>query len=162
MDLEVGSDEVRIAVVPSEDIITWLHDRATFTSNAIHLQVPDAQGSFCESADVWIYWFHDFRKQQLAVQRVGGYTGEDEIQVRAIARLLLDALEEASKWKLPRVVIWSPGDGLIRAIKLLEQDYGVDAVTEERIGRSIPSVRWRASDESRAIKLQLCEFYTWN
>ena len=160
--LAVGSNEIHMAVVPTEEIISWLHDRAVFTSVKISGQVPQSHGRLCESADVWLYWFHDFRKQQLAVQRVGGHMEESDLQTTAIARLLLDALEEASKWNLAKVVVWNPSSGLTCAMKILEEGFGVEVETEERIGRSIPSVRWKGSNETQAITVQLNEFYAWS
>ncbi|KAH8889030.1 hypothetical protein GQ53DRAFT_723820 [Thozetella sp. PMI_491] len=161
-DLEVGPQEVHMAVAPTTEIITWLQDRAAFTCDKLHGRTPKHHGSLCESADIWIYWIHDFQKQQLAVQRVAGDIGESPEQTEGIAKLFLDALLEAAEWKLPKVVVWNPSAGLLRGIKLLEERYGVEVVTEERIGRSIPSVRWRDSDETRTIVVQLCEFYTWS
>ena len=160
--LEVGSNEIHMAVVPTEEIISWLHDRAVFTSMKISGQVPQSHGRMCERADVWLFWFHDFRKQQLAVQRVGGHVEGSELQTTAIARLLLDALEEASRWNLAKVVVWNPSSGLTCAMKILKDRFGVEVETEERIGRRIPSVRWKASNGTEAITVQLNEFYAWS
>lgn len=160
--LEVGSNETHIAVVPTEEIISWLHGRAAFTCAKIYGQAPQSHGRLCESADVWLYWFHDFRKRQLAVQRVGGNIEKSGLQKRAAAKLLLDALEEASRFNLPKVVVWDPSHGLESAMDILEQGFSVEVKTEERIGRSIPSVRWKCSNEPEDTVLQLNEFYAWS
>jgi hypothetical protein len=109
---------------------------------------------------VWIYWFHDFRKMRMMVQRV---CGEGiETQTTAVAALLYDTVEEATRWGFTTVQVWDPTEGLLRAMELLERSFGVEIVTEERVGSSITSVRWKDQRAPSVSTLQLNEFYGWS
>lgn len=150
-----------MVVLPTVNLISWLHDRGDFISFKINGETPKAHGAICESVDAWLYWHHDFRKKALGIQRVRTSTLGNGRSVEALASLLLDALEEASRWKLPELFVWDPSDDLLRAVQYLQDKFGIKMECKEQIG-SIPSVRWRGSDQTRDLKLHLNEHYAWS
>lgn len=158
----VGPDETHMAILPTADIIGWQHDRAGFIGLKARGKAPQSLGSICESVDTWIYWYHDFRARELMIQRARIPADHTQIHEEALASLLLDALKEARKWDLPRVVLWDPNSFLLRAMEFLSGKFGVDVKIEERIGRNNPSVRWRGSDETKKITAPMNEFYAWS
>ncbi|KAI1326685.1 hypothetical protein F5Y16DRAFT_400185 [Xylariaceae sp. FL0255] len=182
-----AKDTVIMLVLPTSQTITWLHDRAEFFGKKLHNRVPENFGSGCvykypntsgsrggngigsdTNPGLWLYWFHDFRKNQLAIQRVHIPLTEpqtDKEHVEAIATLLLDALEEAAKWNLFKVVFWTDAPYLSAAANLLVQRHGpgveISAMSKERTGDCMTMVRWRGT-EPVTIELPLDEFYSWN
>ncbi|KAH8882065.1 hypothetical protein GQ53DRAFT_886027 [Thozetella sp. PMI_491] len=150
--LEVGKDEVHMAVAPTGDLAS-LKDYG---------RVPQFHGTLCEDADAWMFWFHDFRKQQLAIQRLRCPSGEEEIQAQIVASLLHNALEESVKWNLPRVVIWDTNDIVTQAIRLLEETAGIEVRMEGQSRKSVTSVRWKWAGEKKAVTVHINEFYEWS
>ncbi|KAK7991610.1 hypothetical protein PG988_000404 [Apiospora saccharicola] len=112
-------------------------------------------GSICEAADAWLYWYHDYRKQHLAIQRVhlgaASSRNQTELLEEALAALLLDAVEDARKRNLPRVVIWDPDDDTLEAANTLARTYGIKVDYGERVRSSMPSIRWHEADLSRKV-----------
>jgi hypothetical protein len=157
----IDPDEVLMVVLPTTNLISWLHDRGDFISLKLNGKSPEFRGSICESAHSWLYWHHDFRKKQLAIQRVhdpeAGRSG-----VETLACLLLDALEEAEKWNLPKVIIWDAKERLLHAMKLLEATFTVKVESKERTKSSMPSLRWRGASQKKNVKVLLNEFYSWS
>ncbi|KAI1363139.1 hypothetical protein F5Y08DRAFT_252686 [Xylaria arbuscula] len=154
--------ESHICVLPTANIITWLHDRVDFMSTKITGAPPQNRGSICESADSWLFWCHDFRKQQLAIQRVRAPLEATDNNLNALAAMLLDAVEEARIWKLSKVILWDPTDDLVSAMQILERDFGIVCHNGERINSSIPSLRWKHADETSKTVFHFREFYTWS
>ncbi|KAI0478268.1 hypothetical protein F4859DRAFT_479180 [Xylaria cf. heliscus] len=153
--------ESYVCVLPTANLITWLHDRADFMSTKINGSSLQNYGSICESDESWLYWFHDFRKQQLAVQRIREPM-EGGISSSALAAMLLDAIEEARLWNLPKVILWEPDTVLLNAISRLEEDFNIKSEIGERLNSSIPSLRWRHADETSETIFLFNEFYTWS
>ncbi|KAL6899943.1 hypothetical protein GGI43DRAFT_427653 [Trichoderma evansii] len=150
--LAVESDEVHVAVIPSAEMVTWLHQWGDFLNNKLRSgEGPYPHGAICEAADTWIYWHYGFK--HLAIDRVVGQ-GSPEV----LAALLLDALEEARKWKFPKVAIWEPSTELIRALDLISNKAGVEVETMTR-PNSITSLRWKHSDKTKKTTLHLNETY---
>jgi hypothetical protein len=154
--------EVFIAVLPSVDIISWLQDRAEFFGLKIRGRVPHIKGAICGSDDVWAYWYHDFRHTELVIQRVRMPESPSEETFRAVAQILLDAVEEARRWEMQKVVFWNPGAGLRRAMQLLADEGAVDVLEQEMVSVSVPSVRWKSGIDDKKVKVFLNEFYAWS
>jgi hypothetical protein len=160
-------NEIQFTFLPTQDLVCWLHARAEFISAKINDRAPTVRGSICPGEGIWVYWFHDFREQYLAIQRIA-VSAETAAKpwntdlTRALAKLLLDAVVEArSEWQLTRVVVWSPDERVDAAAKLLNDDMRVEVTKEERKGEHLPSVRWKGAEGSRKITLQPNEFYAW-
>ncbi|KKZ63298.1 hypothetical protein EMCG_00281 [[Emmonsia] crescens] len=164
--------EILMAVLPSANIIGWLQDRAALISSKINGDVPPIKGAICEDAKTWVYWHHDFLDRELTIQRVVMATkttedDDEESQKRAaaaLASLLLAALDEVQKWKLHKLVIWSPTPELHRAMRIVQEHFGVEVMTEERINSNVPSVRWGGGDEDKTSQVVVCqnEYYAWS
>lgn len=159
---QTSTDQRLAAVAPSADLINLLQGRANFMASKQFGKVTEHRGAISESEDSWIYWYHDFRKQQLAVLRVHLPEGRDGRQPEQVVSLLLDALEEALVWDLPKVTIWDADPAVLQALDLLKDRHAVEATSGQRHQRSIPSLRWKGGDGSKTIKLYCNEFYAWS
>ncbi len=91
--LEVAPSQAHMAVLPTEAIIRALQDLADITTLKVYDQTPQNHGSLCEEADTWAYWVHNFRKEQLGIQRIRCPDEESELHVKGIASVLLNAVE---------------------------------------------------------------------
>ncbi|KAI0508457.1 hypothetical protein F5B22DRAFT_649950 [Xylaria bambusicola] len=159
--LTVQPDEFHVSVLPTADLISWLHDRSNFIGAKIEPAPPRSHGSICDGADIWLYWYHDFRKQQLAVQRVRIQQAPSQIHHEALAAMLMDAVEEACRWKLTKVVLWEPHAELFGAMHILQEKFNIKSETFARHNKSIPSLRWH-TDRERSTTFHFNEFYTWS
>lgn len=150
--LAVVPDEVHVAVIPSAEMVSWLHVWGDFLNDKLRGgKGPYPHGAICESANTWIYWHYGFK--HLAIDRVVGQ-GSPEV----LAALLLDVLEEARKWKFPKVVAWEPTPELIKAMDLVSKRAGVEVETAAR-PNSVTSLRWKNADKSKKTVLHLNETY---
>ncbi|PGH05641.1 hypothetical protein GX51_02800 [Blastomyces parvus] len=164
--------EILMTVLPSANIIGWLHDRAAFISRKTNGEVPPVKGAISEDGKMWMYWHHDFPDRELTIQRVVMPTkaaedaGEESQPptTSALTSLLLAALDEAQKWKLHKLVIWNPTPELHRAIHFVQQQFRVDVINEERVNSNVPSVRWKGGKEDETREVSIChnEYYAWS
>lgn len=158
---QVSEDQILAAVAPSADLITLLQERASFMASK-QGKVTKNRGAISRSEESWIYWYHDFRKHQLAVLRIHPPEASSQEQAEQVASLLLDALEEASAWSLPKVTVWDANSAILQALEILKDEYGVKVASGQRDRRSIPSLRWKGGDESKRVTLHCNEFYAWS
>ena len=154
-------NKIAIAVLPTEILISWLHDRGDFVSQKINGEVPKAHGTICEPADSWLYWNHDFRKQSLGIQRVRSPANVDQICIEVLASLLFDALKEAYRWKLAYVHVWNPSPDSLEAMHYLKNKFDIEVESKEQ-SSSIPSLRLRDSERARDLTLLFNEHYAWS
>ncbi|KAK8115880.1 hypothetical protein PG984_012382 [Apiospora sp. TS-2023a] len=170
-DLQANEDERHVSVLPTPEITTWMQDRGDFTTSKAfspkEMMTPSLHhGSICESADTWLYWYHDCRKQHLAIQRVhlgaASSRNQTELIEEVLAALLLDALEDARKRNLPRVVIWDPDGDTLEAAKTLARNHGIKLEYGERVGSSMPSIRWHGAGLSRKIVVHNNEKFAYS
>ncbi|KAI1505710.1 hypothetical protein F5X99DRAFT_216018 [Biscogniauxia marginata] len=155
------TNDTRATVLPTEDIVSWLHARDEFMTMKLKGKVLEVKGAACDEVGVWIYWYHDYRRQALIVQRV--HTGSDDSEgtMKALARLLIEALTEAKEWDLPAVTVWDPSPITQRVIQFLAEELGIPVINEERTDADIPSIRWRNAEE-RNVVVSPNEFYAWH
>ncbi|KAK8044542.1 hypothetical protein PG993_004566 [Apiospora rasikravindrae] len=148
-----NKDDRHISVLPTPDITTWMQDRGDFTTSKVVGRIPLYHGSICESADTWLYWYHDHRKKHLAVQRIhlGAPSYSQPQLTQALTAILFDAVKEARNWNLPKVVVWDPSAATLEAASTLGKTHGIEVDHGERVGSSIPSIRWRDADLPRKI-----------
>ncbi|KAI1300891.1 hypothetical protein F5Y03DRAFT_221332 [Xylaria venustula] len=158
--LQPLANETHVCVLPTANLITFHHGRSDFVGTKVQGAPPKSYGSRCESADSWLYWYHDIRKQELAVQRVRVPAESHQIHRDAIAAMLLDAIEEACAWKLPRVILWDPSPELLSVMQMLQEQFQIKSETVARNKKSVPSLRWRHADASNKITFHFNEFYT--
>lgn len=159
---QVSSDQTLAAVVPSADLINLLQERANFMTSKLFGKVNEHRGAISQSEDSWIYWYHDFRKQQLAVLRVHLPEESAQNQPDQVASLLLSALKEASAWELPKVTVWDANPVVLQALDLLKDQHAVEVTSGQRYQRSIPSLRWTGDERARNVTLHCNEFYAWS
>ncbi|KAI1125661.1 hypothetical protein F5Y10DRAFT_279330 [Nemania abortiva] len=155
-------NESRVCVLPTSNLITWLQDRSDFVCTKMKGGPPKSHGTICESADTWLYWFHDFRKQQLAVQRARIPVVASQITRSVLAAMLLDAIEEAHMWNLPKIILWDPCTELLGAMSILEERFNVKVEMLAVRNKSVPSMRWKHADEENTTIFHFNEFYTWS
>ncbi|KAK5637460.1 hypothetical protein RRF57_013175 [Xylaria bambusicola] len=159
--LSVQPDEFHVSVLPTADLISWLHGRSDFIGNRIEGAPPRSHGSICGAADSWLYWYHDFRKQQLAIQRIRIPQGPSQVHREALAAMLVDAVEEACRWKLNKVILWEPNAEVLGAMQILQGKFNIKSETLARHNKSVPSLRWHMGGVKRTT-FHFNEFYTWS
>ncbi|KAI6084793.1 hypothetical protein F4821DRAFT_164740 [Hypoxylon rubiginosum] len=155
---------ILVTVLPTSPTISWLQSRTDFMNAKSHGKVPETKGTICESADAWMYWYHDLRHNKLIVQRakLPKPQGDTNVDVtRALVELLLDTLEEAAKWGLQKVVIWNPSPRLRDPLKHLEKQLEIDITTEKRESSEIPCLRWHGG-QKLSTTVSPNEFYGWS
>ncbi|KAI1775670.1 hypothetical protein F4818DRAFT_384750 [Hypoxylon cercidicola] len=159
---EPAAGTVLVTVLPTSPLITWLQSRADFMNAKTHGKVPETKGTICDGADAWMYWYHDLRHDRLIVQRakVPENLGDTAV-TEALAKLLIDTLNEAAKWELQKVVIWNPGPELRDAMEFLAVKMKVNVMNEKRENSEIPCLRWHGGKKSR-ITVWPNEFYGWS
>lgn len=159
---EPAADTILVAVLPTSPLISWLQSRTDFMNAKTHGKVPKTKGTICDSAGAWMYWYHDLRHNKLIVQRVKLPKGQGEpAATQALAKLLLDTLDEAAKWGLQKVVLWNPGSELRSAMDFLAAKMKIDVTSEKRENSEIPCLRWR-DGEKLNVTVWPNEFYGWS
>ncbi|KAK7718641.1 hypothetical protein SLS64_002601 [Diaporthe eres] len=101
-ETNISEDQTLAAVAPTADLVNLLQERANFMASKLFGKVTEHRGAISEAGNSWIYWYHDFRKQQLAVLRIHLPDDPDQRQPEQVAGLLSDALQEALAWELPK------------------------------------------------------------
>ncbi|KAI2472367.1 hypothetical protein F4781DRAFT_428337 [Annulohypoxylon bovei var. microspora] len=156
------SERTLVTVLPTPDMISWLHARADFMNTKLEGKTPEAKGSICESASAWLYWFHDLRAQKITIQRIKLPQDQNsKATTQALAALLLDAVEEAARWKTSEIVFWNPGPELRDATKYLAEELGIKVEDETRETSNIPCLRWRGGEKKMAT-VWPNEYYAWS
>jgi len=152
----VEADEVYLAVLPTPDMISYLHKWGDVLNFKIRGKTPEVHGAICDAADTWIYWYHGFDKILISRVRIPpeGSQGTSD----ALASLLLHALNEARKWGFPKVTAWDPSPELLVALELIKKRLDVEVQTGQR-PNSITSVRWKDPDHTKKTILYLNETY---
>ncbi|KAB5554703.1 hypothetical protein GE09DRAFT_1122100 [Coniochaeta sp. 2T2.1] len=158
---QLAPDAVLVANSPSANMVSWQHDRCDFISLRANGRAPEIKGVICEEGDTWAYWYHDFRAEVLAIQRVAIPNKPSLRRTEMLVSLLLHACEEAEKWKFSKVVIWNPAPEVRDALKLLEERRGARYTLRERVGSDVPSFRWRKWDGEKEVVMVPNEFYAW-
>ncbi|KAI3394991.1 hypothetical protein diail_1880 [Diaporthe ilicicola] len=159
---QISADQTLASVAPTADVVNLLQERASFVASKQCGKITQRRGAISGSEESWIYWYHDFRKEQLAVLRVHLPDESNQRQFEEVASLLLDALEEASAWTLPKVTVWDANPDVIQALNLLKDQHGVEITSGQRSLRSIPSLRWKGGEGSKKVTLRFNEFYAWS
>ncbi|KAI2640798.1 hypothetical protein GGS26DRAFT_586793 [Hypomontagnella submonticulosa] len=159
---DLAVEQTLVTVLPTTNLITWLQARTGFMNDKTNGVVPRTKGSICESAGAWLYWYHDLRHRKLTIQRVKlPLDPSNATTTRALARLLLDALEEALKWQISDVVVWNPSPQLHDAMKILSEEMGIEIKNEKRESTQLPCFRWRGG-EKKPTTVWPNEFYAWS
>lgn len=152
----VGEDEVHLAVLPTPDMITYLHKWGDVLNTKIRGKTPHFHGAICEAADTWIYWHHGFDK--ILITRVRTPPKNSQGSSDALASLLLHTLDEARKWGFSKVTVWEASSELLTAMEFMKKNFNIEVQTEER-PNSVTSVRWKGSDHTKKTILHLNETY---
>ncbi|KAI1409046.1 hypothetical protein F5Y13DRAFT_171055 [Hypoxylon sp. FL1857] len=141
-----------ITALPTTDMVDWQQNRIGFMNAKLLGKCSKWKGSICESDDAWMYWYHDLYHRKLIIQRAKLPKNRgDEVTIQVLARLLLDALEEAVKWEIPHVLIWNPGSELHSAMGFLNEEFGIEVLNEKREVADIPCLRWRGGEKKPTI-----------
>ena len=122
---------------------------------------------------MWAYWFHDFRGEYLAVQRVvvdPDVQCDEGMRTGAVAGVLRAAVAEARDWGFERVVVWEPTELICGAVRTMEEEgkrgmgmgmVGVKGVMVEREWEHIPSLRLGVELRGEKAVVLGNEFYAW-
>ncbi|KAH8714074.1 hypothetical protein GQ44DRAFT_811314 [Phaeosphaeriaceae sp. PMI808] len=147
-------------ILPTSDLVRWLHARAEFIGFKIHGKSPLYKGVI-HNSDAWMYWHHDFRKQHLFVQRIRIFGESQGNRHVVLATLLLHSILEAKSWKLPNVVVWDSGSDIREAVKILTSKFKDFKPIFEIKRRETASVRWK-NGEMKNHMMMSNEHYAWN
>ncbi|KAI1382450.1 hypothetical protein F4677DRAFT_452146 [Hypoxylon crocopeplum] len=159
---DLAPDTILATVLPTADMLNWLQCRADFMNAHTNDTLPQTKGSLCESADAWLFWYHDLRHQQLIIQRVRPPPNRSGVAAtQALARLLLDALEDAVRFEVPNVIVWNPSPELHKAMKFLGEEMGIEVTHEKRETKNVPCLRWRGGEKKSTV-VWPNEFYPWS
>lgn len=161
IDQETPPDTTTVAVLPTAVLVGWLHGRSDFYALTLHGRFPDFKGSIVEAANMWVYWHHDFRRDQLVIQRISR-PRNPETDIKALVSLLLDARAEASAWNLSAVSIWSPDDDIEAAARQLSELLPNDEVGTVERKSGITMVRESGGNGTKQLVFAANEFYAWN
>lgn len=158
---KVSEGETLMTVLPTAELISWLHGRAEFFGLKLFDKIPQNKGAIC-GEDTWMSWHHDFRKRCLYIQRIRSFEQDKEQRIRFLAALFLDACREAEAWGLSIVVTWDTNHQIHDACELLRSlEGGVEVLfTEER--RETISIRGGSGERTGHLDFHLNEHFAWN
>lgn len=130
-------------------------------------KVPTVKGAMAPSGKRWIVWNRFFNQKELTILRIVDMDEKvnrdngNEVDVGAEEMLLLlkVAREEARKWGMDEVVIWSPGE---RVVSAAERMMGRKVKAVDRDMDSVASLRWNGKGGRDAnIEWELNEKFGW-
>ena len=130
----------------------------------IHNKEIEWRGAITEDGRAWVIWDHHWRDRQLKIQRIVTLSPvTDDERAAYTTALLQKALEEASAWNLPKVLIWNPDEATTLGIKGVSNahEHDVKLVFEERLESSLPSLRWRGGRSVRDVVWEDNHYYAW-
>lgn len=160
--LDDGDNNTHVAVLPTHEMISLLHDRASFISSKTCPGRNHVLGATCASGNAWMYWYHDLRSHQLTIQRIHPAQNSSTDQAENMASLFMCALKEARNWDMPRVVVWNVTFVIDQALKLLHDQYEIKSSVEDEAKNNIPSLRMRGRLVTEKIRWHSNEFYAWS
>ncbi|KAF2245781.1 hypothetical protein BU26DRAFT_553584 [Trematosphaeria pertusa] len=158
---DIGKESSLMVVLPTAELVSWLHALAEFMGLKTRGKAPVHKGAI-SNRDTWIYWHHDFRKQCLYVQRIRTFVKESEPRTKALAAVLLHACREADIWELPKVAIWDANPEMRLAIDLLASRQVIRASNGDSARREKLSIRWKDQGMKMDPMIEKNEFYAWN
>lgn len=170
IDKELAHDHSTLAVLPTIDLVSWLHKRAEFIGKKNRGRSPEHKG--CIYGDTaWLYWHHDFLKQCLFIQRIRVFIKQKNTRQDVLENLLIHALVEARKWQLPAIVIWDAGPDVHDAINSLNGTIHSINLLRKRVEPLVPilkdqrrekvSLRFRGG-QKKYVLMKPNEHYAWN
>lgn len=166
------SVDVRIAYLPTHEVMKWHHAREDYVGKHLRGKVPLIKGAIAPSGRRWCIWTRTFNSldpsaEKLTILRIADWDIGDESsdgvgqagKEEEIIMLLKAAQEQARKWRMKEVMIWNPTDRVVDAsCRLL----GRQVEIVERETDSIPSLRWNGEEGLDAcIQWDLNEKFAW-
>ena len=153
--------QITMTVLPTAELIGWLHGRAEFFGLNLFDKIPLNKGAICEE-DSWIFWHHDFRKRCLYIQRMHFIEQDEELGIRCLAALLVAACREAKTWGLPFLITWDTSPKVHGACMLLKSlGDGVEMLLMEKRRETI-SIRAGVDQGTGLLDLHPNEHFAWN
>lgn len=161
LDTPASADPVPVLMPPTVELVSCQHEWAEFVGLELNGQSPDAKGAISDDGNTWLFWHHDFAARQLFVQRLRFGKNHEEARLKDIAAVVLAAVKEAQKWKIPTVVIWNMSPEVLDAVSYLSKELGIGHKHEERAMKLL-GVRWRAPGDKRQMRFLADEYFMWN
>ncbi|CZT52750.1 uncharacterized protein RSE6_14115 [Rhynchosporium secalis] len=130
--VRIGEGEIVMTLLPTAELIGWLHGRAEFFGLNLFDKIPFNKEAICEE-DSWVFWHHDFRKRCLYIQRMRSDEQERELKIRCLAALLIAARREAETWGLSFLDSWDTSPQLHDALYISRriEDLPIDGEEEQ-------------------------------
>lgn len=161
--LDLAHGETAICVLPIPEILGLQHAKAEYIGTWAAGVPPEAKGAKCNPLGTWVYWHHSFLKRRLLIQRVrlplDRY--DQGSTISGLTALIKSAINEAARWQLETVEIWSAPPEMQRAIEILHNELGIEFTTQERPTADLVSVRWK-DDAAKKTMVYANEYYAYN
>jgi hypothetical protein len=154
-----------IVISPSWEQVSWHIARAEYVGKILRQKVPTAFGAITRSQKSWVYWYQDFRSEQLMIQRIVLLQCEEEEHVVSnVKELLVAASAEAKAWGLKQVVFWNPERSeIMHAASQMEAEApnGLKVSAWDSHTTSIPSLRLRNGADTTNLVWLHNGYYGW-
>jgi hypothetical protein len=155
---EQEGGSIHIAFEPSFEQVSWHLSRADYLGKILRGKIPTHVGAYTKDRRSWVYWYHDFRTEELAIQRlvIPEYDSD-------IVELLAAAAGEAQAWDLKRVVLWNPTEEVVEAATEWGEQWNHKIKVEVKASTetSIPSLRLKGGKDSKGVVWHYDEYYAW-
>ena len=173
------NSKTRIMRVPDLNHILWHHKKGEFVCQRLFGKEPQTKGAMVgqEGNRIWVIWTHRFYGNpksassentlyilRLVIENRAAAEMELDVdqqgrQVEQMREILQAAQDEASKWKLYRVMMW----GLTPLVVKLVDRTGVQHRRLERDHEGIASLLWYGEGSGREDSLEWLgnEKYGW-
>lgn len=147
----------------------WHHAREEYVGKHLIGKSPTIKGALAPSGKRWCIWTRTFntidpKAQKLSILRLvdfeaNGISDREDKADEEIGALLRAAQEQARIWGMKEVLIWNPGE---RVVKMAKQILGREIEVVEREVDSIASLRWNSDGENEVRVLwELNEKFAW-
>lgn len=114
---------------------------------------------------MWMYWYHDIRRQRLCIQRLRlpshGESAHQQVDDLSIASLFLAAIIEAREWGITQIVVWERSSYAEIAMAYVANGLNLEWISERNVEGENLGMRWKGGEEGRKIVVEPNEIYAW-
>ncbi|KAB5576154.1 hypothetical protein GE09DRAFT_1094882 [Coniochaeta sp. 2T2.1] len=161
---EANDGKTHLAFLPSFVQCSWHFARDAYVAKVMVDREVKHRGARMADGRSWLLWDHDLREKKLKVLRVVTSEGDGhDKRVADVKALLRAALAETHDWGLPALLIWSPGEEVVAAATgvWLEEGEKLQVLLEERQDGSIPSLRWKGTEDVGKVVWEANQYFAW-
>ena len=179
-DRGAGDYQVKLAYLPTADVMRWHHAREEFLASRLQGRMPKTKGALVYlpcGKRVWMIWTRTFQRDEvdntLFILRAvveGAHplavfpkpngdweASADGTHVMALAACLDAARKEAEAWNMSRVEVWNPSPCVLSAARICEPAVKI----QDRDKESIASLLWYGPPRHADIQWVCNEKFAW-